>query len=216
MTAPSPYMWSFQPQRGTAAGASQDYSTRLNWLSAGPELRQKVLQVNEARNAILMKQQETVPTPRAEPNPPFWPASLIFQPRPTAIALHPPHPNTFDPTVTRHGAQLAGGAWLPYKKEHPVRYQAPIQLAEEEPSGSPNAFALAHEVQLAGGSAHASMGSMSGAPRVPRSGGIGSWQFSQEFPPTVYLNPYSGPPSAFPHQFLSNYDSVSHEVNGYD
>ena len=38
---PSPYVWTPQPQRGTAAGASQDYSTKMNWLSAGPAMVQR-------------------------------------------------------------------------------------------------------------------------------------------------------------------------------
>ncbi|AAA42432.1 pVIII [Murine mastadenovirus A] len=215
MSAPSPYVWTFQPQRGTAAGASQDYSTRINWLSAGPELRGKVVQLNEARNAILMKEQESVPTPRAEANPSFWPAALIFQPRPQAIPVHPAHPDTFDAALTSNGAQLAGGAWINYKNGS-VRYEAPLQLAEEQVGGPLNAFAIKHQLQLAGGALSASMSEMSGAPRIPRSGGIGSWQFSREFPPTVYLNPFSGSPDTFPHQFLSNYDSFSHTVDGYD
>ncbi|ACJ14523.1 pVIII [Murine adenovirus 3] len=218
MSAPSPYMWTFQPQRGTAAGASQDYSTRLNWLSAGPSLRGKVIEVNQARNSILLNQQEAVPTPRRDINPPSWPASLIFHPRPKPIAVLPAHPDSFDPNVTLEGAQLAGGAWVRYKSGNEVRYTAPIQLAEEPTSRTPTAYALAQELQLAGGATATPplMGELAGAPRVPRSGGIGSWQFTQEFPPTVYLNPYSGAPDTFPHQFLSNYDSVSQSVNGYD
>ena len=50
---PTPYMWSYQPQMGLAAGASQDYSTRMNWLSAGPSMISRVNGVRSHRNHIV-------------------------------------------------------------------------------------------------------------------------------------------------------------------
>lgn len=70
---PSPYVWTPQPQRGTAAGASQDYSTKMNWLSAGPAMVQRVNGLREARNAILMQQALRDETARPVLNPPCGP-----------------------------------------------------------------------------------------------------------------------------------------------
>lgn len=61
---PTPYMWSYQPQMGLAAGASQDYSTRMNWLSAGPSMISRVNGVRSHRNQILLEQAAVTSTPR--------------------------------------------------------------------------------------------------------------------------------------------------------
>ncbi|RDT70886.1 hypothetical protein DW287_08955, partial [Haemophilus influenzae] len=76
---PTPYMWSYQPQMGLAAGASQDYSTRMNWLSAGPHMISQVNDIRTHRNQILVKQAAITTTPRKNHNPKEWTASLVYQ-----------------------------------------------------------------------------------------------------------------------------------------
>ncbi|RDT70894.1 hypothetical protein DW287_08920 [Haemophilus influenzae] len=51
---------------------------------------------------------------------------------------------------------------------------------------------------------------------APRSGGIGTLQFVQEFVPSVYFNPFSGSPGRYPDQFIPNFDAARDSVDGYD
>ena len=74
---PTPYVWTYQPQLGQAAGASQDYSTRMNWLSAGPSMIDQVNQIRVERNNILLRQAAATETPRLVRNPPNWPARYL-------------------------------------------------------------------------------------------------------------------------------------------
>ena len=108
---PSPYVWTPQPQRGTAAGASQDYSTKMNWLSAGPAMVQRVNGLREARNAILMQQALRDETARPVLNPPVWPASAIWKSPDPPISVTLPRDEALEEEMTDRGAQLAGGLW---------------------------------------------------------------------------------------------------------
>lgn len=108
---PSPYVWTPQPQRGTAAGASQDYSTKMNWLSAGPAMVQRVNGLREARNQILMQQALRDETARPVLNPPVWPAAAIQKSPDPPITLTLPRDEALEEEMTDNGAQLAGGLW---------------------------------------------------------------------------------------------------------
>lgn len=218
---PTPYVWTQQPQMGTAAGASQDYSTRLNWLSAGPRMIDRVNYLREARNQILIRQAALTETPRPVMNPRSWPAALIDTPirRPVTVAL--PENEIAEERMTNEGMQLAGGGHVPARQYH-LRGHG-LQLNEQLPRYHPYRLRPDGMFQLAGGSrtlpsslSTRHLVALSTAPSVPRSGGIGSWQFVQEFVPAVYLNPYSGPPDTFPDEFIINYDSATGSVDGYD
>ena len=143
---PTPYMWSYQPQMGLAAGAAQDYSTRINYMSAGPHMISRVNGIRAHRNRILLEQAAITTTPRNNLNPRSWPAALVYQesPAPTTVVL--------------------------------------LQTSSSE----------------------------------PRSGGIGTLQFIEEFVPSVYFNPFSGPPGHYPDQFIPNFDAVKDSADGYD
>ena len=102
---PTPYMWSYQPQMGLAAGASQDYSSRMNWLSAGPHMIGRVNGIRATRNQILLEQAALTSTPRSQLNPPNWPAAQVYQenPAPTTVLL--PRDAEAEVQMTNSGAQ---------------------------------------------------------------------------------------------------------------
>ncbi len=229
---PTPYMWSFQPQMGLAAGAAQDYSSRMNWLSAGPHMISKVNGIRAQRNQILLEQAALTATPRHQLNPPSWPAALVYQenPPPTTVLL--PRDAQAEVHMTNTGAQLAGGArhsfrckgrtW-PYPtsgiKRLLIRGKG-IQLNDEAVTSS---LGLRPDgVFQLGGSGRSSFTTrqayltLQSSSSAPRSGGIGTLQFVEEFTPSVYFNPFSGSPGHYPDAFIPNFDAVSESVDGYD
>lgn len=239
---PTPYVWAPQPQRGTAAGASQDYSTRMNWMSAGPTMIAQVNRVREARNAVLQREALQWETPRAVLNPPVWPAQFIDREPDPPTVLTLPRNDALEREITDDGGQLAGGGVFGLWSGRPAhRWAAPragrikglgLQLNDEHLSfSSPPEGVLALPAwtsvradgafQLGGSGPLPAPGpiqwlTLQNAPSVPRSGGIGERQFVSEFVPVPYLNPFSGPPGTYPDQFQSNYDIVSGRVQGYD
>ncbi|SMG83455.1 pVIII [Bottlenose dolphin adenovirus 1] len=215
---PTPYMWSYQPQSGNAAGASQDYSARMNTLSAGPSMINKVNAINNLRNDILMTQALITETPRSARNPRVWPAHQLIQPSVTQTFVTLPRDPSLQLSLTNSGVQLAGGG----AKRFPIYYRDfvghGIQLAGEHPSVS---HLRADGIfQLAGGQQgfqpRDTILKLQASSSLPRSGGVGSKQFVAEFVPSVYLNPFSGPPSTFPDEFISNYDLTTETIAGYD
>ncbi|ANG08572.1 hexon-associated protein [Equine adenovirus 1] len=222
---PTPYMWNFQPQTGRAAGASQDYSTRINWLSAGPSMISRVYKIRDLRNRILGTQAQITETPRAVMNPPVWPAPLVFQRLPTQEVVTLPRNHALENAMTHQGMQLAGGGpVMGHAGSAPAlisqeAYKDYIHSAEEGLSASwirPDGL-----FQLGGGSRSSfdptqAFLTLQQGSSEPRSGGIGSFQFVQEFVPEVYFHPFSGPPETFPDQFIPHYDIVSDSVHGYN
>lgn len=106
---PTPYMWAFQPQMGAAAGASQDYSTQMNWMSAGPSMINAVRNIRDQRNRILMSQALLTETPRPVANPPLWPAQLLPQLGGPPVTLALPRNEPLEQEMTNSGLQIAGG-----------------------------------------------------------------------------------------------------------
>lgn len=222
---PTPYMWSYQPQSGHAAGASQDYSTRMNWLSAGPSMIGKVNGIRELRNQLLMRQAAITETPRVIKNPPTWPAQLLPQEWQPPKIIELPRNESLEVGMTNSGVQLAGGGrvygpgsshWAGIRTAG-LRGSG-IQLNDEVVSARslrPDGI-----FQIAGGGLSSfdptqQLLTLQASSSQPRSGGIGSVQFVHEFVPTVYLNPFSGPPGTYPDAFISNYDVVTNSVDGY-
>ncbi|UZE90093.1 pVIII [Human adenovirus 41] len=228
---PTPYMWSYQPQMGLAAGASQDYSSRMNWLSAGPHMIGRVNGIRTTRNQILLEQAALTSTPRSQLNPPNWPAAQVYQenPAPTTVLL--PRDAEAEVQMTNSGAQLAGGSRhvrfrgrsSPYSpgpiKRLIIRGRG-IQLNDEVVS-SLTGLRPDGVFQL-GGAGRSSFTprqaylTLQSSSSQPRSGGIGTLQFVEEFVPSVYFNPFSGAPGLYPDDFIPNYDAVSESVDGYD
>lgn len=228
---PTPYMWSYQPQMGLAAGAAQDYSSKMNWLSAGPHMIARVNGIRARRNQILLEQAAITATPRSQLNPPSWPAALVYQetPAPTTVLL--PRDAQAEVQMTNSGAQLAGGARggryigrsSPYSsgaiKRLLIRGRG-IQLNDEAVSSS---LGLRPDgVFQLGGAGRSSFTSrqayltLQSSSSQPRSGGIGTLQFVEEFTPSVYFNPFSGSPGRYPDAFIPNFDAISESVDGYD
>lgn len=217
---PTPYVWTYQPQLGQAAGASQDYSTRMNWLSAGPSMIDQVNQIRVERNNILLRQAAATETPRLVRNPPNWPARYLYQPMGAPQTVELPRNELLETVMTNSGMQLAGGGRSTCGIKGAHLSGSGIQLNGELPSASwlrPDGV-----FQLAGGSRSSFSPGVSTLLRLepssslPRSGGIGSTQFVQEFVPAVYFQPFSGPPGTYPDEFIYNYDIVSDSVDGYD
>lgn len=224
---PTPYMWAYQPQSGHAAGAAQDYSTQMNWFSAGPSMINQVYSIRDLRNKILTTQAEITETPRALMDPPEWPAAIVAQHAPPPKTVSLPRNYALENMMTNSGIQLAGGRRLcpatPCADGINNRLLSlggrGVQLSEDIPSASwirPDGL-----FQLGGGSRSSfsptqAFLTLQQASVAPRSGGIGEVQFVREFVPQVYLNPFSGPPDSFPDQFIPNYDIVTNSVDGYD
>ncbi|AQQ73640.1 22K, partial [Harbour porpoise adenovirus 1] len=138
-TIPTPYMWSYQPQSGHAAGASQDYSSRMNWLSAGPSMINRVNEINRLRNDILLRQAVITQTPRSVQNPRVWPAQHLIQQLPRDMTVELPRNTQLEQQMTNSGLQLAGGGTgdLPLFPISTDGLQGTgIQLATETPTAS--------------------------------------------------------------------------------
>lgn len=231
---PTPYMWSYQPQMGLAAGAAQDYSTKMNWLSAGPHMISRVNGIRAHRNELLLEQAALTATPRNNLNPPSWPASLVYQetPPPTSVLL--PRDVAAEVQMTNSGAQLAGGA------SADARFRYRVHQAHLPRSGINRLIIRGRGIQLNDETVSSSLGlrpdgvfQLAGSGRSsftprqayltlqssssqPRSGGIGPLQFVEEFVPSVYFQPFSGSPGQYPDEFIPNFDAVSDSVDGYD
>lgn len=209
---PTPYVWSFNPQMGTAAGASQDYSTKMNWMSAGNHMIQQVNDIRDSRNQILLRQGAITETSRNVINPPTWPSTLLIQPNLPPTTLELPRNHRLEQAMTHSGMQLAGGK-LPYVGFGIQMNDSAVPTLKLRPDGI---------FQLAGGSRSsfnpdtARYLALQSQPTVARSGGMGSWQFTREFVPAVYLNPFSGQPNSYPDEFIFNYDLIANSVDGYD
>lgn len=210
---PTPYVWSHNPQTGLASGASQDYSTKMNWLGAGQHMIGRVNNIRDARNSILIKQAAITETPRTLANPPIWPTEALYQPPTRPISASLPRNPFMESFASNNGMQIAGGG-LTIGDE---RFEFPAPNIGQPPSivRSDGMF------QLGGGGEqylpspyHALLLSQ-GSSTVPREGGIGTYQFLSEFHPSVYFHPFSGPPSHYPHQFIYNYDVVDDRIDGY-
>lgn len=104
-------MWAFQPQMGAAAGASQDYSTQFNWMSAGPRMINQVRQIRDERNQILEAQALLTETPRAVANPPSWPAALLPQLSGPTMTIALPRDHALEHVMSNNGLQIAGGGF---------------------------------------------------------------------------------------------------------
>lgn len=201
---PSPYIWTYQPQFGTAAGASQDYGTKFNWLHAGNSMIQHVFDLRNNRNDILQKQAALTQTARPLMNPPHWPAELITQPTSTDNIVCLREKNMFQ-RIPDNGMQFAGGA---------IKGQG-MQLNDEQFHFKPNSYSNDALFQLAGGCASKNCFILDNAPRIARSGGIGSKQFIEEFVPSVILEPFAGPSYTFPYETIYHYDVISDSVDDY-
>lgn len=221
---PTPYVWTFQPQSGHAAGASQDYSTRINWLSAGQSMISKVNGLRELRNQILTQQAAITETPRVVKNPPNWPAQLLPQMWQAPKVIELPRNESLEFSMTNSGVQLAGGGRV-YDRGWGQRgciSTAPLGGAGIQLTDELSASRLRPDgiFQLGGGGLSSfdptrQFLTLQSSSSIPRTGGIGSVQFTHEFVPTVYLHPFSGPPGTFPDSFISNYDVVTNSVDGY-
>lgn len=228
---PTPYMWSYQPQMGLAAGASQDYSSRMNWLSAGPHMIGRVNGIRATRNQILLEQAALTSTPRRQLNPPSWPAAQVYQKNPTLTTVLLPRDAEAEVQMTNSGAQLAGGAKHVRFKNRSAPYSSSsikrliirgrgIQLNNEVVNSSTGP--RPDGVFQLGGAGRSSFTprqaylTLQSSSSQPRSGGIGTLQFVEEFVPSVYFNPFSGAPGLYPDDFIPNYDAVSESVDGYD
>ncbi|QDZ17474.1 pVIII [Ovine adenovirus 8] len=214
---PTPYVWTFQPQMGATAGASQDYSTRMNWFGAGPDMIAQVNNIRDAQNRILMTQSAMTATPRNLIDPRVWPAHLLKQPAVPPTLLEFPRNEILERHLTSQGAQIAGGAAA----------AAPLK-PELRGWGHTDAPALTASLlrpdgifQLGGGGGRSSFNpvrtdaAFHALPSQPRRGGIGARQFVEEFVPAVYLNPYAGPPDTYPDQFIRHYSVYTDSVSGY-
>lgn len=191
---PTPYVWNYQPQAGTAAGASQDYSTRLHWLSAGKSMISKVNTICENRNSILLSKgmQQLA---RLNANPPFANRSQ------SVTALKLPRYEILEQRMSNSGMQLAGGS---LSLAEPLFKQSLAPDGSFQLGGGAKVFSREPQIML-----------LQNNPVVAYSGGMSEKQFVKEFVPAVYFNPYSGLPASYPDQFISNYDAVTDSVDGY-
>lgn len=174
----------------------------------------RVNNIRDARNAILLKQAAITETPRMLPNPPLWKSENIYDmPAEPIIARLPRNP-VLENFASNNGLQLAGGGAGQQQRD----FEFPAEDFDYWPNQSVRSDGL---FQLGGGgdtqypSPYHALLLSQGSSTLPREGGIGTTQFLSEFQPTVYLNPFSGAPSHYPHQFIFNYDVVDDRIDGY-
>lgn len=210
---PTPYVWTLNPQMGVAAGASQDYGTKMNWLSAGANMIHQVNHIREQRNTLLMKQGAITETPRNVTNPSYWPAAMLMKPHIPPVTVELPRNYQLERVMHNSGMQIAGGSRVNHFNGRG------LQLNEKQSTSlklRPDGI-----FQLAGGSRSSfnpkvvNYLALQGEPNVPRAGGLGTIQFLQEFVPSIYFNPFSGQPDTYPDEFIFNYDLAKDSVDSY-
>lgn len=181
--------------------------------------------IRELRNQLLIRQAAITETPRVIKNPPTWPAQLLPQEWQPAKVIELPRNESLEVGMTNSGVQLAGGgrvygpgnAYCGGIRTQGLRGSG-IELNDELVSA--RSLRPDGVFQIAGGGLSSfdptrQLLTLQASSSRPRSGGIGSVQFVHEFVPTVYLNPFSGPPGTYPDAFISNYDVVTNSVDGY-
>nr|WRQ19822.1 MAG: pVIII protein [unidentified adenovirus] len=202
--ASTPYVWSYQPQLGSAAGASQDYSTRVNWLAGGLDTYRKIQHLNAIQNAILNKQKLLSETVRPVRNPLIWPAANIILDAPTPSIVKLSRDESAEREITASGAQLTGGS---------------LQLNDHLPKKR-NKFLPEGTEQLTGGGIEdvflpqETTVIFSGASSSPYKGGIGWRQFLNEFVPFAEAYPFLTS-TAFPHDLASNFNTYKNRYDDY-
>ncbi|QIZ64168.1 pVIII [Guinea pig adenovirus 1] len=215
---PTPYVWLYEPQRGRARGASQDYSTRAYWMSAGPAMISRLNAVRLARNGLLLQQAAITETPRAVLNPPEWPPALLRQqPQRVNIPTQFSHA-TFPTAIVGSGMsppppkrrRRGRDADARRSRQRRVSNAIYTTVAGARPQSSEAAAAA-----LAAVDRSAELLRRATFPSAPRSGGLGAQRFVEEFVPEVYLNPFAGEPSNFPLEFIPQYDVQTGTVHDY-
>lgn len=209
----TPYIWSYQPQTGTAAGATQDYGAVINWLQANPQMYKRIQDVNYRRNAIDKSRDHIGNRMSLYFNK--WPAEDVLQPRGT------PYVPAADPSInqqsvtdfvnTAEGSQLAGGPGNPLQT-FDLKGHGNNALTSYPMTIYTNLLSRRHPGQMLQG------GHVGTVPNqhfllyeeasVPRSGGLNPMQFTQEFPPVVYEHPFSENLAYFPKEFSRLFDPV--------
>ncbi|WGZ76470.1 MAG: pVIII protein [Agile wallaby adenovirus 1] len=110
----TPYIWKYQPETGTAAGARQNYGAVINWLGADPKLYARIQEVNRQRNDLDIFR-AAINRHEIASNFNNWPAYQIYQPAGTVYT--PPSrlhiSSVADAVATADGAQLSGGISTP-------------------------------------------------------------------------------------------------------
>lgn len=107
---PTPYLWQYQPQTGTAAGARQDYGSVTNWFASDNSMYHRVQQTNRNRN-LIDEMNETTVDPYYAASFNNWDSSRLTQPagsRYAAMTQRPDLYTSWDRGATSDGAQLSG------------------------------------------------------------------------------------------------------------
>ena len=187
---------------------AQEVMTLSDCLKIGIENN---LSLKVSRNNIL-KGQHSISENRAR---------LLPQMTQPPTHLHLPRNEILEGRLTDAGMQLAGGGALAPRDLYALTLRGRgIQLNEDLPF-SASTLRPDGIFQLGGGGRSSfnpteAYLTLQNSSSLPRSGGIGSDQFVREFVPTVYINPFSGPPGTYPDQFIANYNILTDSVAGYD
>lgn len=228
-TPVTPYLWTYQPQTGSPAGARQDYGSVPCWFSAAPDLYHRIMALNEERNLLDENRAATrsFEVVAANTGTMHVPAR---DPTQDAKTLE-------DKVHTWEGEQLAGGSYQlgdgrRYRKltrdnlPFPYNWQVfedggwkPIR------GGSCNALSSyptviyadyldtyhlpGQQVQapLRGAGKHlGDVHLLTEEATVPRQEGLTPLQFLSRFPPIVYKHPFSGNLAYFPKEFSPLFD----------
>ncbi|AWY10554.1 pVIII [Polar bear adenovirus 1] len=190
---PTPYIWSYQPQLGIRSGASQDYSTRINWLGAGDQTVTKIRRLNDERNRILMEQSRLTDIP-------------IYKPPAMAFFKH------LDQVPKKQdNATLSVG--IPTTPYFPTLKASGLTLNENSGKLIP-ALPSEGTFQLAGG--NESDDEMLINDRQVLEQSLDPQRFLRHLAPEIYFHPFSGAPGDFPRQYIFNFNFDKNAVDGYN
>nr|WMQ77655.1 pVIII [Zoothera dauma adenovirus] len=232
----TPYIWHYSPETGHTAGASQDYGAVINWISAGPQMYERIRNVNVMRNSLdssLAPYRDNI-----DHNINDWTAADLDQA--PGVPYVPAKLNNIDNykdfMSTANGMQLSGSGLGPpddgrqYRKltrdALPFPYNWQVfdngRWVNIEGQGT-NALSSYPNLQYSHLISYRRPGQqLQGSgfplsndqayrllheqPTLPRSGGMTPRQFIQQFPPIVYKKPFSENEMYFPKEFSPLFD----------
>nr|ABM88372.1 pVIII protein [Duck adenovirus 1] len=225
----TPYLWRYQPETGTAAGARQDYGAVINWFNSGPDLYRRIRDVNISRNNV--EQTRALARTPLSGNFNRWTAAQLTHPPGTRYRPYFPVDSikgARERVATQQGQILAGAGYdlhdgrqyrkitrdaLPFPHNWQVKDGSRWLNLGGKGANSLTTYPVIADVppimrygrpgqQLQGSGFHRpSPALLTEGARVPRSHGMTVRQFVHEFPPVVFNHPFSEDITYFPKEF---------------
>lgn len=189
----TPYIWQYQPQTGTTAGARQDYGSVINWLGSSPSLCQRIADVNNRRNAL---DKETARLRHLQ--------GVIKQAPLIGTGLAPADGRRYR-KLTRDNLPFPHG-WQVYEEGEWRPVSADMSGAGNALSTYPTVISLSDYRSPTAPLRGAGSAVKPSSPKSFPSGDLTPFQFARKYPPVVYNRPFSEPLYYFPKEFSPLWD----------